>query len=184
MTEVFSPVNIVLALPPVIGVLSAGWTGAAWGAAVSAVCGGVPAVTIARGVRRGGLDSRHIVDRKSRFVPMLFALAAVVVMLAALLVWDGPRAVTASVVVMLAWLATLGPITAVWKISFHTAVSAGAVVMLAYLLPAVVTLVVGVLLVAVIGWARVRVTHHTLAQVLVGAPVGAAVAWAVFALMV
>ncbi|MEV0390261.1 hypothetical protein [Nonomuraea sp. NPDC050643] len=183
VTEVFFPVNVVLALLPVLGLLSDGWPGGGWGLAVSLVCAGVPGVVIARGVRRGRLDSRHIVERRSRRGPMLAALAAVVAALAALLAWDGPWPVTGAVVVMLGWIATLGPITAVWKISFHAAVAAGAVVMLAYVLPAAVTLAVGGVVVAVIGWARVRITHHTVAQVLAGATVGAGVAWAVFALL-
>ncbi|WP_326641156.1 hypothetical protein OG884_01000 [Streptosporangium sp. NBC_01755] len=184
VTEVFAPQNLMLSLPPVVGGLAAGWAGAAWGAAISAVCGGVPATVIAIGVWRGRLDSRHIVERTSRFKPMLAALAAVLVTLLMLLLADGePVELTAMVVVMLGWLAVLGPITLVWKISFHTSTAAGVVVMLAYVLPAAVTLTVGAALVAVIGWARVRISHHTLAQAAAGAVAGAGVAWAVFAAM-
>lgn len=174
----------MLSLPPMVGGLAAGWAGAAWGAAVSAVCGGVPAAVIAVGVRRGRLDSRHIVERSSRFKPMLAALAAVVVTLLVLLVAEGdPAELTAMVVVMLGWLAVLGPITLVWKISFHTSTAARVAVVLAYVLSAAVTLTVGAALMAVIGWARVRISHHTLAQAVAGAAAGAAVAWAVFTAM-
>ncbi|GAA4209650.1 hypothetical protein GCM10022252_76470 [Streptosporangium oxazolinicum] len=184
VTEVFAPQNLMLSLPPVVGALAAGWAGAAWGAGVSAVCGGVPAAVIAVGVWRGRLDSRHIVERRSRFKPMLAALAAVLVTLLVLVLADGePVELTAMVVVMLGWLAVLGPITLLWKISFHTSTAAGVVVVLAYVLPAVVTLAVGAVLVAVIGWARVRISHHTLAQAVAGAAAGAGVAWAVFTAM-
>ncbi|MFC4014657.1 hypothetical protein ACFOY2_46055 [Nonomuraea purpurea] len=184
VTEVFAPQYLMLSMPPVVGLLAGGWLGGAWGLAVSAVCGGIPATVIAVGVRRGRLDSRQIVDRSSRFKPMLAALAAVVVTLAVLLAADSdPVALTAMVVVMLGWIAVLGGITLVWKVSFHTGVTAGVVVMLAYLLPPVPTLLVGTVLVAVIGWARVRISHHTLAQTLAGTAAGAAVAWAVMAAM-
>jgi membrane-associated phospholipid phosphatase len=49
-------------------------------------------------------------------------------------------------------------------------------------LPAAATLAVGVALVGVIGWARVRVSHHTPTQTVAGAAAGAGVAWAVLTL--
>ncbi|MFI7229213.1 hypothetical protein ACIBO5_38860 [Nonomuraea angiospora] len=183
MTEVFAPQYVGIAMPPVVGLLAEGWPGLAWGLLAAAVCAGVPAAVIAVGVRRGRLDSIHLVERKARKGPMLIGLAAVVVGLTALAVLDAPRVVVASVAVMLAWVLVMGPITLVWKISFHTGVSAGTVVVLAYVLPAMPVLVVGAVLVAMIGWARVQVSHHTAAQALAGTMVGAAAAWVTLAMM-
>ena len=63
--------------------------------------------------------------------------------------------------------------------SIHTAVAAGALVILVlvYGWPLVVTAP----LVAAVGWSRVALKDHTVAQVVVGALVGAAVAGGVFA---
>jgi membrane-associated phospholipid phosphatase len=78
-------------------------------------------------------------------------------------------------------LAVALAITLVWKISIHTAVAAGAVVVLALVFgPALLVLAP---LVALSGWARVEVGDHTPAQVLAGAAVGAAVAGAAFPLL-
>ncbi|GAA2881389.1 hypothetical protein GCM10010517_44290 [Streptosporangium fragile] len=183
VTEVFAPQYVALLLPPVAGGLAHGWAGAAWGLLAAALCAGIPAGVIAVGVRRGRLDSMHLVDRRSRKGPMLAGLVAVVVGLVLLAVLDAPAIVTATAAVMLGWVLVMGPITLLWKISFHTGVSAGATVVLAHILPPALTLVVGALLVAVIGWARVRVTHHTPAQAVAGAVGGAGVAWGVPALL-
>ncbi|MFC7591458.1 hypothetical protein ACFQYP_53020 [Nonomuraea antimicrobica] len=180
MTEVFAPQYVGIALPPLVGALAEGWPGLAWGLLAGLLCAGVPAAVIALGVRRGRLDSVHLVARDSRKGPILVGLAAVLVGLLVLVSADAPVAVVASVAVLLGWALVLGSITLAWKISFHTAVSAGVVVVLAFLLPAPPVLLAGSPLVVLIGWARVRVTHHTVAQVVAGALAGGGVALAVF----
>ncbi len=70
-------------------------------------------------------------------------------------------------------------ISLVWKISLHTGVAAGIVVVLAELfgwpLLALALGVVG------IGWARVELGDHTRAQVIAGALIGAVVSGVTFA---
>ncbi|GGS98955.1 hypothetical protein GCM10010156_66360 [Planobispora rosea] len=56
-------------------------------------------------------------------------------------------------------------------------------VVLAHLWPPAPTLIVGALLVAVIGWARIRISHHDLAQTLAGALLAAAITWGVLSLV-
>ncbi|MFF3444161.1 hypothetical protein [Streptosporangium sp. NPDC002721] len=183
VTEVAAPQYVVIALPPVAGLLAHGWAGALWGLLAAALCVGVPVGVIAVGVRRGRLDSMHLVDRRSRTGPMLVGLVTVAVGLVLLVLLDAPAVVTATAAVMLGWVLVMGAITLKWKISFHTGVAAGAAVVLAHVLPAAVTLGVGAALAGLIGWARVRVTHHTTAQAVAGAAAGAGVAWAVLALV-
>ncbi|MGJ6960662.1 hypothetical protein ACSDR0_02050 [Streptosporangium sp. G11] len=183
VTEVAAPQYVVIALPPVAGLLAHGWAGALWGLLAAALCAGVPVGVIAVGVRRGRLDSMHLVDRRSRTGPMLVGLVTVVAGLVLLVLLDAPAIVTATAAVMLGWVLVLGSITLKWKISFHTGVAAGAAVVLAHVLPAAATLAVGAALVGLIGWARVRVSHHTPAQAVAGAAAGAGVAWAVLALV-
>lgn len=176
-TELFAPQVLVIGLPPVVGLIPLGWPGAAWGLVASVLCGGVPTVVIAIGVRTGRLDSRHIVDRSRRTGPLLAAVASVLVALALLAALGAPRLLVATVTAMLAGLALTVPITLRWKISFHAAVSAGTLVVLAYVLPAVPTLAIGAAVVAGVCWARVRLAHHTLAQVVAGTVAGAMSAW-------
>ncbi len=181
-TELFAPQVLVIGLPPVVGLIPLGWPGAAWGLVASALCGGVPTLVIAVGVRTGRLDSRHILDRSRRAGPLLAAVAAVMVALALMSALGAPRLLVATVSGMLAGLAVTLPITLRWKISFHAAVSAGTVVVLAHVLPAVPALAAGAVVVAGVCWARVRLAHHTPAQVLAGVAAGVTSSWATLAL--
>lgn len=181
VTGLFAPQVLVIALPPVVGLMADGWPGAGWGLGASLLCGGVPAGVIMAGVRSGRLDSHHLVDRASRTGPLLVAVGAVLVTLVLLILLNAPRLLVATVTAMLAALAVTVPITFRWKISFHAAVSAGTVLVLARVLPAVPALAAGAVIVATVCWARIRLGHHTPAQVAAGAATGAGTAWGVLA---
>ncbi|PZG05683.1 hypothetical protein C1J01_43135 [Nonomuraea aridisoli] len=141
----------------------------------------MPAAVIALGVRSGRLDSHHIVDRARRTGPLLAAAAAVLVALALLILLGAPTLLVATVTAMLIALGVTVPITLRWKISFHAAVSAGTVVVLTDVLPAWPAALAGGAVVALVCWARVRLTHHTAAQVVAGAVVGTLTTWATLA---
>ncbi|MEV0588344.1 phosphatase PAP2 family protein [Nonomuraea sp. NPDC050310] len=181
VTELFAPQVLVIAMPPLAGLLAQGWTGAAWGLLASALCGGVPAAVIAMGVRAGRLDSRHLVERAGRTKPLLAAAGAVLAALVLLIVLGAPTLLVATVAAMLGALAVTVPVTLRWKISFHAAVSGGTVVVFAQVLPPPPTLAAGAVLLALVCWARVRLGHHTTAQVLAGLVVGVAVTAATLA---
>ncbi|MFG1755331.1 hypothetical protein [Streptosporangium sandarakinum] len=179
LTEVCAPQYVAIVLPVVVGWLSGGPVAAAWGLLASLVCAGIPSAVIAIGVRRGQLDSVHLVRRTSRVGPMLAGLAGVVAGMVLLIVLDAPRLVTATAAVMLGWVVALGGITLAWKVSFHSGVSAGAVVVMAHVLPVTPTLAIGAIVVMLISWARIRISHHTPAQTIVGALTAAIVTWGV-----
>lgn len=80
---------------------------------------------------------------------------------------------------MLVTLGCLGIVTAVWKVSVHTTVSCGGLVVLAIGQGAWACL--GLPLIGLIGWSRVRVGAHTPAQTVVGSLPGAAIGGLVFA---
>ncbi|WP_327085317.1 hypothetical protein OIE66_23490 [Nonomuraea sp. NBC_01738] len=181
VTDLFAPQVLVIGMPPAVGFLAQGWTGAAWGLFASVLCGGVPAAVIAAGVRSGRLDSHHIVDRARRTGPLLSAVAAVVLALVLLIALGAPTLLVATVTAMLAALAVTVPITLRWKISFHAAVCAGTAVVLAHVLPPAPTALFGGLVLALVCWARVRLAHHTLGQVLAGAMVGMLTTWGTLA---
>nr|WP_055502875.1 hypothetical protein [Nonomuraea pusilla] len=181
VTDLLAPQVLVIGMPPAVGLLGQGWAGAAWGLMASALCGGVPAAVIALGVRSGRLDSHHIVDRARRTGPLLAAVAAVLAALVLLVALGAPTLLVATVTAMLVALAVTVPVTLRWKISFHAAVCAGTVVVLAHVLPAVPTLLAGAAVVALVCWSRVRLAHHTWPQVEAGAVTGALVTWGTLA---
>jgi hypothetical protein len=181
VTNLLAPQVLVIVMPPAVGLIAQGWSGAAWGLVASALCGGIPAAVIAVGVRSGRLDSHHIVDRARRTGPLLAAVAAVLVALALLVVLGAPTLLVATVTAMLVALGVTVPITTRWKISFHAAVCAGTVVVLTYVLPAAPVAVAGGAVLALVCWARVRLAHHTWPQVAAGAVVGTLTTWATLA---
>jgi membrane-associated phospholipid phosphatase len=79
---------------------------------------------------------------------------------------------------MLTGLTVTAAITRYWKISLHTAVTAGTTTILTIVYGTIV--VVGWAVVSATGWSRIHLREHTTAQVLAGAIVGAAVAAAAF----
>jgi hypothetical protein len=82
---------------------------------------------------------------------------------------------------MLASVAVLALVTVVWKISIHCAVASGSVTILALTFGPLV--LCGYVLVGLLGWARVTVRDHSVAQVVAGSVLGAAAAGLAYALL-
>ncbi|MEU6712989.1 hypothetical protein ABZ897_16025 [Nonomuraea sp. NPDC046802] len=187
MTEALAPKNLVMGLPLVVGAISGGWGGLGWALIATVLCGGIPAAVIALGVRSGRFGNRHITTRSERpqLIAVLFVL--VVVALGLLVVLGAPQVMVACVAIMLVTLAVLGPVTlAGWKISFHTGVAAGSVVMLAAVVPGGWVWAVGAVgaaVVGLIGWSRAVLGDHTPSQTVAGAAAGAAATWATLAVL-
>ncbi|MGW4382771.1 hypothetical protein [Kitasatospora sp. NPDC004531] len=172
------PKNVIIAVLPLIGVGRYGWTGLAWAAFAALFAAVIPTWFIARGVRRGSIEDRHVGQRRRRLVVIPFIMGSVLVSLVTMVFLDAPADMTAMVLAMFASLVPIMVITVWWKVSVHTAVLSGAIVCTAIalgpwwllLLPAV----------ALVGWSRVVLRDHTPAQTVVGALVGAATAGLAF----
>ena len=173
ITEVLAPWVIVLLLP-----LAVAWQAThspapmiLWGLLVSLTSSILPMGVIVWGARTGRWDSHHVRNRAGRLVPFLALIFFSLVGLALLLVFGAPWLLTALDLSMITSLLVTGAITIRWKISMHTAVAAGAVVVLATTYTPLLWALLP--LVAAIGWSRVRIRDHTTAQVIVGATMGA-----------
>jgi hypothetical protein len=183
ITEVFAPVVWAATMPMIIAV-HAGTSvrnGLAWGVLAAVFSSVIPYGVIWLGVRRGRLTDRHIGRREQRRTPLLLGLTSVLVGLAVLVMLGAPRRLVAMVVVM--FVVGLGAtvVNQFWKLSVHTAVSAGSVAVLVMVFgPA---LLAGVIVVALIGWSRVVLRDHTTAQVMAGTATGAVLAVVTFGLL-
>ncbi len=183
LTEVFAPAPTVAVLLLVVAWRSAPTAAESlkWGLLAALFASLIPLGYILRGVRRRRLSDHHVGVREQRPLPLLVGVASVLVGLALLAAWGAPRDLVALVAAMAVGLATSLLVTLVWKVSVHTAVVAGAVVILVLVFgPALVALAP---LVTLVGWARVEVGDHSPAQVVAGAGLGATVAAVVFALL-
>ena len=183
LTELFAPAHIVIGLPLVMGAVTGGWPGVAWGALTSALCGGIPLGVLLAGVRSGRFGDKHVGDRAQRPKLIGLIIVLVVAVLAVMVMLGAPRLMVAGAAAMLSTLAVTGPVTLWWKISFHTAVAAGGVVMLAWVLPPVPVYAAGVALVAALAWSRVVIRDHTAAQTVAGAVAGGAATWLTLAVL-
>lgn len=183
VTELLAPAPIAAAL-----LLAVAWRSAptlpqrlAWGLVAVLFGSLVPMLYVLGGVRRGKLTDHHLRIREQRPLPLLVGMACVLVGLGPMLAWGAPRDLVALVASMFAGLVVSLLVTLVWKMSLHTGVAAGSLVILVLVFGSAAVALVPV--VALIGWARIRLGDHSLTQVAVGAVVGAAVAGAVFSLL-
>lgn len=134
-----------------------------------------PSLVVYAGVRGGRWSDRHLSVRTQRLpvaVGLSVYVTAVVVLLYAV---DAPRPVTATAFTMAALCALTTVLTAVWKVSVHCTVACAFVAVLSCAYDAEAPWpFMAAPLVALIGWSRVRLRAHTVAQVLVGCLLGTA----------
>ena len=179
ISEVLSPVYQVFFMLFAVGIHSAGFVrGLLLGGLAALFAGGIPYLVLAAGVRRGRFTDMHLSRREERPIMMAIGLASVAVGLGLMALLDAPPELFALVGAMVAGVAVALLISTFWKISIHTSVTAGSATILAIVFGPW-ALVLAPLVVAV-AWARVRLRAHTVGQVVVGAAVGAAVAYATF----
>ena len=168
------PKNWLIVTVVVIGWYADGWAGLGWGLLAALFAAVLPTLFISYGVRQGRWSDRNVGARRPRLVVLAFITASVATGLAVLAAGGAPRLLTGYLAFMLASVAVLALVTVVWKISIHCAVASGSVAILALFYgPPVLA---GYVLVALLGWSRVVLKDHTVAQVVGGSVLGAAAA--------
>ncbi|GAB7180605.1 phosphatase PAP2 family protein [Kitasatospora sp. Ki12] len=178
ITDGVEPKNVIIALLPLLGGLRYGWQGIGWAAFAALFAAVVPTLFIRRGMRKGTVEDRHVGHRQRRLTVLPFIMGSVLLSFAVMIRLDAPADLTALVLAMFASLIPILVITVWWKVSVHTAVTAGAVVCLAVALGPLWLLLS--LLVPLVGWSRVVLRDHTVAQTVVGTVVGALTAGLTF----
>lgn len=183
ITEVFAPWVIVFFLP-----LAVAWQAAPpiaatlhWGLLVSVTSSLLPMAVVAWGARTGRWEGHHVRNRAGRLVPFLTLIGSSVLGLALLVLLHAPSRLIALDTAILVSLFVTGAITIKWKISMHSAVAAGTVIVLVHTYSPILWLLA--LPVALIAWSRVQMNDHTTAQVVVGAIVGAAIGGVAYAVL-
>jgi len=180
VSEALAPAVLVAALLLTVGWQAGDTPGVSrwWGLPGAVFAAGIPLAYVLRGVRRGKLSSHHIPEREHRLIPLLFGIASVAVGLTILTLLDAPRDVLALLAAGGTGLLVFTAVTHWWKMSIHAGVAAGTAATLVAVYGPIA--LVSVPFVVVACWARVRLSAHTLAQVLTGAAVGALIAGTVF----
>jgi hypothetical protein len=180
VSEVLAPAVLVAVLLLTVGWHAGDTPGVSrwWGLPGALFAAVIPLGYVLHGVRKGRLTNHHIPERAARRVPLLFGTASLVAGLLLLLALGAPREVLALLTTGGVGLAIFALVTHWWKMSIHAGVASGTVAALTVIYGGIALL--GVPLVLLGCWARVRLTAHTPAQVVVGAMVGALIAGTVF----
>ena len=180
VSEVLAPAVLVAALILIVGWHAGETPGVSrwWGLPGALFAAVIPLGYVLHGVRKGRLTNHHIPERADRRIPLLFGTGSLVAGLLLLLALGAPREMLALLTAGGVGLAVFALVTHWWKMSIHAGVAAGTVAALTAVYGPVALL--GVPLVILGGWARVRLTAHTPAQVVVGALAGALIAGIVF----
>ncbi|BCJ42876.1 hypothetical protein GCM10010168_03840 [Actinoplanes ianthinogenes] len=180
VSEVLAPAVLVAALLVVVGWHAGEAPGVSrwWGLPGAVFAAVIPLGYVLHGVRTGRLTDHHIPDRAARRMPLLFGVGSLTAGLVLMLLLGAPREVLALLVAGGLGLVIFALVTHWWKMSIHAGVAAGTLATMTAIYGPVALL--GAPLVVLGGWARVRLTAHTPAQVVVGALAGAIVAGTVF----
>jgi membrane-associated phospholipid phosphatase len=181
-TYLLEPKNWLIITMALIGAHTDGLAGAGWGLLAALFVAVLPTVFVDYGIRRGRFEDRNVGERRPRLLLLAFITASVAAGLILLVTLGAPRLLTGYLALMLASVAVLAAITTVWKISIHCAVASGSVAILAliygpFVLP-------GYLLIALLGWSRVVLGDHTIAQAIGGTVLGAAAVALAYAVLV
>ncbi len=129
-------------------------------------------------VRSQKLESTFINVRKQRTKIYLLAGVCAGVGCVILYYLEAPKELMATFVAGLSAVVVFMCVNFLWKISLHTALIAASVTVLIILYGSIAA--VTVVLVPLIGWARIELKHHSLAQVAAGALLAAAIVVVVF----
>ncbi|MEU4421929.1 phosphoesterase PA-phosphatase [Actinoplanes sp. NPDC024001] len=180
VSEVLAPAVLVAALLLIVGWHAGDTPGVSrwWGLPGALFAAVIPLGYVLHGVRTGRLTNHHIPERADRRVPLIFGTASLVAGLVLLIALGAPREVLALLTAGGVGLGVFALVTHWWKMSIHAGVAAGTVAALTAVYGPVA--LIGAPLVVLGGWARVRLTAHTPAQVVVGALAGAVIAGTIF----
>ena len=170
ISEVFGPMPVGLALCVGVGATARGWAGAGWGLFAIVFAAVIPYIITWR--------MRHPQDGKkpSRRTRLRYLLVTTCCACAGLLIvaqLGAPKGVVAIAIMIVVGLLVGAVINARWRMSNHVAGASAAVTALSVIYSPVWLL--GLTIVALIAWARIRLGMHTLPEVILGAIVGGAV---------
>lgn len=132
-------------------------------------------------VQTGGLDSIFTNAREERTKLYLLTGVCVIVSGVILLQFGAPLILVATFIAALILILVFISINLWWKISVHTAVIAALVTILVILYGPIAA--VSAVLLPLIAWARIKLRHHSLAQVTTGALLATLIVVVVFSFL-
>ncbi len=173
VSDLFSPPVIWGALAIPIALRDAPTRGLAlmWAAVYILLVCIVPLIYISIMIKRGKISDIHLSDRSERVKPLIVSLISTGVAWLALRAMGAPSVVPQLALTTLIQIGILALITLMWQISMHT-MSSGAAVVGSTLIYGPIAAFITIPMLFLVGWARLNLHKHTLAQVIAGATLG------------
>lgn len=134
----------------------------------------LPYASIVYALRRGRISDKNVTRATERAFPFAFAIVSFGTGTLLMVLFNAPREVLGVGVGAVVGMVIAFALAPRFKISIHTAGVAGTI--------AILTIIFGLWtllltpLVPIVGWARLRIDHHTLGQAVAGSFIGAGVA--------
>lgn len=170
ISELFAPWILNIGFFVVLGASTSSWAPALTAAVGTGL---VPMLLIVLLMRMGRVGDHHITARDQRGLVYVGIFLCVLALVAALAWLDTPRLIWVGVFSALVFLVIFGLVTLRIKASVHVGLWVCLIVFLSLTVSPWWWL--GLLFTPVTAWARIRIDHHTMAEVIVGIVTGAVV---------
>lgn len=180
ISEALSPIVVIPTGTLIVSVHASGWAGGlAYGGVAVLFSAALPYAVLLSWVRAGKVADRDVRIRAERPAILGLTLCSVVAGLGILWLLSAPRDLFALMTAMVAGMVATLTISTRWKISMHTSCLAGVVMSLALLVSPWTALLAVAL--PPTAWSRMLLKHHSAAQAVAGAGLGALLAATVLA---
>ena len=157
------------------------WQAAFWTVLSIAIVNLPMVLLLIWGVRSGRYSDASVSMREQRNSIYAIGGACLVILLAVLIIWKAPLVIIACLISAVIATALGYWINRYTKLSLHSAAMAGCIAVLLWTAP-----LIGVIMAAfapLVGWARIRLKHHTPLQILIGWIVPMICVFVIFRLM-
>jgi len=131
----------------------------------------LPLIYISVMIKRGKISDIHLSDRSERLKPLIVSLISTALAWWILRATGAPPVVPQLALTTFIQMGILAAITLMWQISMH-AMSSGAAVVGSAILYGPIAAFITIPLLILVGWARLSLHKHTIAQVVAGAILG------------
>ncbi|MFE4834471.1 hypothetical protein ACFRAU_07295 [Arthrobacter sp. NPDC056691] len=170
LSDIFAPAVSVFLICVLCGVAGRqhAWSGLGWGILLGTFCAVIPMTAIHIAVRRERLTDRHVTRREQRWWVFLVCVGSVLCAIATTLLLSAPGLLFWILLTMITGLVITGTVTLLGpKVSMHAFCLTSLLVVAATLVSPWWLLALPVLL-PVVTFARLKLGHHTLVEVVLG----------------
>lgn len=170
LSDVFAPAVSVFLICVLCGVTGhpQPWAGLGWGVLLGTFCAVIPTAAIRVAVHREHLTDRHVTRREQRWWVFLVCVGSVLCGMTTTLLLNAPNVLIWIMLTMVAGLVVTGTATLLGtKVSMH-AFCLTSLVLVSTLLVSPWCLLALLILLPAVAFARLKLGHHTLIEVILG----------------